>query len=87
MNKEILKMEVKKAARAAVKNATLPKGYTLEPEPGKKGKYILTHPDGTKRYFKAFPDEIIAFAKREAKELEEYEAEKRQRLRAREDSL
>jgi len=87
MNEEILKATIKNAARAALKNASLPKGYKLEPEPGKKGKYILTHPDGTKRYFKMLPDDIIAFARREDKELKEYEAEKGQRMRAREDSL
>lgn len=80
---------IKNMAREAVKKATvknadyssrgLPRGWKLEEEKGKRGKYILTDPDGEVTKFHMLPDDIIAWAKKQQKMIDDYEREKGQK--------
>ena len=78
MNAEFLKMKIKNAVKEALavneEYPGLPKGWSLKKDG--KGKYSLTDPTGAVTYHRAMADEIIAWAKKQQKRLDEYERTK-----------
>ncbi len=79
MIKNMAREMVATAKNADYSSRGLPRGWKLEEEKGKRGKYILTNPDGDVTKFHMLPDEIIAWAKKQQKMMDDYEREKGQK--------